>query len=480
LLEEAEEARLAALEATRHRENETSRASGAKQQSGRQPRDAIEVRKEVAERLKTQLAKVSPVVEARPAQVSDGTRQAVHDAIERGARIWAARPDADADGYIIGLDVGTSAVKCAYRQPYRAGDPVKCLTVPSELRSFAHPCLWQTALWHHPEFQTFDLIPSDGAVVLEGFKSGLIADQGRSLVRHGIDVSQAEAMTAFIALKLAYALGAYDLQRPLGKGGADHYLSINIGVPVAAHDDRVTRGVYERVVVAARELASISTQMTLADVRGSFARAQATPLNDIHLIPELVAAMSGYASDPTSPRGAHMLVDVGASTLDMVSFNLQSQKLISIFTACVEMLGSAALDCARAAGVPDKDFKRACDEAFERVYSGARKKAPSLFHPGFRRQPVQLLKTGGGCRTAVHEKFIAEMTKHAVLGDLPIIEPKPPSAITEEDCDHSRLLLAYGLTRDLQELLDHRLPSQIEDLPLRIGPMPDLIGPEQM
>jgi hypothetical protein len=93
-----------------------------------------------------------------------------------------------------------------------------------------------------------------------------------------------------------------------------------------------------------------------------------------------------------------MLVDVGASTLDMVSFNLLDRTHISIFTACVEMLGSAALDIARTAGISSGDFKRACDDAFEQVYGGARKKAPTLFHAGYRKQPVQLLKTGGGCR----------------------------------------------------------------------------------
>jgi hypothetical protein len=72
------------------------------------------------------------------------------------------------------------------------------------------------------------------------------------------------------------------------------------------------------------------------------------------------------------------------------------------------------------------------------------------------------------------------MTKVKVLGDLPIIEPSPPAKITDEDCDRTRLLLAYGLTRDEQELLEPRLPSQIGELPIPRASSPEMTGPEHM
>jgi hypothetical protein len=80
----------------------------------------------------------------------------------------------------------------------------------------------------------------------------------------------------------------------------------------------------------------------------------------------------------------------------------------------------------------------------------------------------------------VHDKFIAEMPKERVLGEFPVLEPQPPSEITQESCDKARLLLAYGLTRDVQELLALRLPSEIDDLPPPRSMMPEPIGPEQM
>ena len=47
------------------------------------------------------------------------------------------------------------------------------------------------------------------------------------------------------------------------------------------------------------------------------------------------------------------------------------------------------------------------------------------------------------------------MPTERVLGAAPSIHPLPPKAMTDMSCDRSRLLLAYGLTRDeLRYVLD--------------------------
>ena len=80
--------------------------------------------------------------------------------------------------------------------------------------------------------------------------------------------------------------------------------------------------------------------------------------------------------------------------------------------------------------------------------------------------PVQLVITGGGCDTDVHSRYINMLPKDQVLGAIPLKRPAPPSKILREKGDQSRLLLAYGLTRDVTELHELRLPSQIDDIPL--------------
>ena len=78
--------------------------------------------------------------------------------------------------------------------------------------------------------------------------------------------------------------------------------------------------------------------------------------------------------------------------------------------------------------------------------------------------PVQLVITGGGCDTDIHSDFIDKLPRDQVLGAIPLKRPSPPRNILKEIGDRSRLLLAYGLTRDGNELHELRLPSQIPDI----------------
>jgi hypothetical protein len=460
---ESRKAQLPAAAATASSPIALERASQSKA-----PFDPLARREEVARRLRGIMSAAAPRVEERPNRVSRETTLAIDLTLERGTQILSHRPEPDMRGYIVGFDLGTSSVKCAYRQPYTAGDPIRSFSVAPELQSFEHPCLWQTVLWFEPESKRFSLLPTQQSIPIDGFKSGLIRSDGKAWASADVHVSKAEAMVAYMAMMIAYVIGNYDLTRPLGTRAADHFLSVNMGIPVAACDDHASIRTYEKMLAAAHDLAPIANELTLADVRTTYSNARPEKRAGFEMIPELTAAIAGYAANPTAPDGAHILVDVGASTLDIVAFNLINRTQISVFSASVELLGAAALEEARSAGISDDDFKRACDHAFEEVYGRARhpRRAPTLFHPAYRRRYVQLVKIGGGCHSPLHEKFIAEMNKVAVLGDAPAIAPEPPPGISDAKCDKARLLLAYGLTRDLPELLALRLPSEIGDLPV--------------
>lgn len=127
----------------------------------------------------------------------------------------------------------------------------------------------------------------------------------------------------------------------------------------------------------------------------------------------------------------------------------------------MNLLGAAALEAARSDGFPDDLFRRACIEQYDQVFNYARhpRVAPRNFDATLRRNPVQLMAIGGGCKTAVHKEFIARV--HPTLGDLKLMHPSPPAQMTSIKCDTSRLLLAYGLTSDIPEQLELRRPSEI-------------------
>jgi hypothetical protein len=190
------------------------------------------------------------------------------------------------------------------------------------------------------------------------------------------------------------------------------------------------------------------------------------------LVPELTAAIAGYAADPTSQSGAHVLIDVGASTLDIVAFNHLRQERIAVISAGVELLGSSALETAISDGMTEADCRWACDRQFQSVFFDACRpsRGSNGFSPKLRSRDVQLITTGGGCASAIHSEFIATQICPEILGTLPIVRPEPPLSGISGECDASRLLIAYGLTRDVPELLELKLPSQVPDIKPRHGP----------
>lgn len=420
--------------------------------------------KHLLERIRVLFGEAPPPIEARPQRTLPWVRNGVEECVARGAEIIRRQAEPDHSGYIIGCDFGTSSIKLAVRQPYRAGNPTAARPAPNLLQSNRHPYLWQSVIWFSPDTEEFSLLPGKGKVALEGFKAGILAGGGGMRILPDLPVSRNEAAAAFLALQLAHCLGWYATTEPLGSDAASNFLAINIGIPVAAQDDTKTYRDFRHIVSAARALMPHANCLTHSKVRECYQASTHELPAGFDLIPELTAAISGYANEPYARDGAHILIDVGASTLDVVAFNLVNRERVAAFAADVNLLGAAALDAARSDGFPDDLFRRACFEHYDNVFKYARhpRVAPRNFDATLRRNPVQLIAIGGGCKTTVHKELIARL--HPTLGDLKIVRPSPPEHMTKLKCDASRLLLAYGLTSDIPEQLELRRPSEIPQI----------------
>lgn len=416
--------------------------------------------KQLLERIRVLFDEAPPPIEARPQRTLPWVRGSVEEYLALGADIIKTSPAPVDGGYIIGCDFGTSSLKLAVRQPYRAGNPTAARPAPNLLQSNRHPYLWQSVLWYSPEADEFSLLPGKGKVALEGFKAGILAGGGGKPILPSLTITRNEAAAAFLALQLAHCLGWYGKTLPLGPDAARNFLSVNIGIPVAAQDDTNTARDFRHIVSAARSLMPHATCLTHANVRKCYQASTYDLPAGFYLVPELTAAITGYANGPFAKDGSHILIDVGASTLDVVAFNLVDRERVAAFAADVQLLGAAALDAARNDSFPDALFKQACFHQYTQVLKHARHPnvAPRNFDATLRRNPVQLITIGGGCKTTVHKEFISGV--HPTLGDLKLVNPSPPAQMTSLKCDASRLLLAYGLTADFPEQLELRRPSE--------------------
>lgn len=453
-------------------EEEQHAQEGDKTPSSEPALDPTEAHRKAFKRIREIVGSRSPAIEQRPKAVSALIAQQIEARITRGASDFAAHPEPDLDnGFIVGFDFGTSSLKLAVRQPYKVGPSIAFLSVPDELRSGNHSHLWQTALWYDPQSEAFSLFPQPGTTVLEGFKTGIIGGYGGARVNDDLPVTRAEAAIAYIALQMAHFLGWYAETRPLASGG-ERFLSMNIGIPVAAHDDEKAFRSFRHIVFAARELVPYAERLTLTDVRKTHQSSNGNLPAGWELIPELTAAIAGYTSEPTSLDGAHVLIDVGASTLDIVAFNHVRRERNAVISAGVQLLGAAALEAALAEDITEEDFRWACDRQFNSVFGDACRpsRGSNGFSPALRSREVQLITTGGGCASALHNAFIEDKNDPKILGSLPIMRPEPPASSVTGVSDPSRLLLAYGLTRDIPELLELELPSQVPDIKPRQGP----------
>ena len=429
----------------------------------------------------------TPAIEERPGRIQSSEARRLDEAVRSGAEWLRDNPEPDFDnGFVVGFDFGTSSLKVVVRDPYVAGNPVAALPAPAELRSQGHPYLWQTVVWFDPTDETFRLYPTPGAITLEGFKTGIIAGKGSEPICNEPKISRSEGATVFVALHLCHLLGWYAKEKPLARSKAKNFLAINIGVPVATSDNPDALQPFKEVVRASSELACSCEPLTLERVRAALEMVQAEDLPDgFDLIPELSANLVGCASDPTTPWGAHVLVDVGASTLDIVAFNLvenDDEVHIKAFSASVELLGAAALDIARSEVIADADFLKACNHQFGDTYGHACREdvARPSFSPVLRREGVQLVVTGGGCATSVHSGFIKDLRSPTrALGPGDTARPEPPREIAAIDCDRSRLLLAFGLAHDLPDIPPPTLPSRIPKITPKPDDRPGFVGPEQ-
>ena len=222
----------------------------------------------------------------------------------------------------------------------------------------------------------------------------------------------------------------------------------------------------------------VADELDLSMVRSTFADAHEKTPDGFDLVPELAAAIAGYSSQKTAREGAHLLIDVGASTLDMVSFLRVTSKKATGIESSVELLGAAALEVARRAGEPDLECELACRHQYRELIDASRKESRTRveFKAG---REVQVIATGGGCNTELHKRFIGSRATKELLGEVPIIFPSPPAAITDEECDTQRLLLAYGLTMDVFEKVELLPPSQTPNMPLQAKTEISAPGPEQ-
>lgn len=290
---------------------------------------------------------------------------------------------------------------------------------------------------------------------------------------------------------------------------------LNVGIPSSSWIDQSLNHRYETVVETAWQLSKESEPPSVGRARehllSNRQSLESLGLDDFRLVPEFVAQMAGYVLSPQRPEKGeelHLLVDVGAGTVDIASFGAYRphEDLFYKFptwASAVEPLGTHFLMNARCAalrierrlwndfeGVPDCKkfaglfgcnienveeidciFTEKVTAAIVKILDYTRRKRNPLAREW--KTGIRTFVVGGGSHCSAFKSAVVKALKR--VGSCP--KEMRFELLEMENRDHihhellHRLSVAYGLTFGADDIGEAIPPEDIEDFTLDARPI---------
>jgi hypothetical protein len=334
------------------------------------------------------------------------------------------------------------------------------------------------------------------------------------LVRHLRSREQFAAALAFLAHVMRYARAwLYETHASLLHGRQLAWV-VNLGCPTNSWAAQDLKFSYETLGYFAWQLSQTPGSIAWSDAMALPNAARPTlesiGLDDIKLVPEFVAQIAGYVRSPQRRDGLHLLMDVGAGSLDVATFNVffdkkNEEDRYPIFASEVLPLGThflmakryrdldlsdtswddfamvpSASDYASQAQV-DPQKVTEIDAVFSSEVSRAVQKLLDYTHTrrygkaSEWRNGLPAFLSGGGAECDIYSSGLAAaFRRHGVSlkrTPFPLLEEASRSEGISEKIFH-RLSVAYGLTFDAESIGRILAPHEIEDAP-RFDPVVD-------
>ncbi len=235
-------------------------------------------------------------------------------------------PKREPSDIVIGLDFGTSFTKTVLQDPNLR----KAFAVPFD--GLSHPdnryllpsrlMLGQNGNWELAGWE------SKG---IRGLKVPLMKNPEKNIslqVSGKLRTNAKELGAAFLALVLRRTRIWFLTKWKEAYGHSEIRWQLNLGIPALSYDEEKIK---EAFLVAARAAWWLSIQdgpVTFSLAREAAGRAlhydffPGIDRDFINVVPEVVAEVAGYARSSFRRPGLHLIVDVGASTMDIATFRL--------------------------------------------------------------------------------------------------------------------------------------------------------------
>lgn len=401
----------------------------------------------------------------RKAVASGGTEQAPgaddlvasdHRAVIPGSDTQFPETAADAPRrqFVIGLDFGTAFTKVVI------GETSKAYAVPfSEYAIDGNPYLLPGVL----------SMSDDGLASLGAGNAGVVHSDLKMRFLDGDTGEDTKRLTAtFLALVLRHARAWFLNEH------RDDYRQfrldwcVNVGLPTHQYHDDTLKDFYREIVRAAWRASIDPGPISTRLIADCFEHRDASLADsDIGLFPEFVAQVNSYVKSPQRQPDLHLLVDVGAGTVDVAVFNVHENDqgdLFPIFAKSVSKYGVNFLQRSPS----ESDIRELVWKQIRNDIEVVRtEKYPEFWRYG---KTLPFFLCGGGSQVDLYRKLAAEMVRRSSPCILRSQElPMPPrlNAAKLPEGSYHRLSVAYGLSFDVfdigQIVPEHRTADKSHD-----------------
>lgn len=413
---------------------------------------------------------------------SGDTSKSTHDDLgERGKR----------KQLVIGLDFGTAFTK----------------VVVGEARTkYAIP-------WVNPVTDTSDyLLPgvlyinNSGECALSPYSTNgeAISDLKLRLLSGDRSVASLSYITAYIALVLRHTITFIMSEHKTVYGNFTIDWMVNVGLPTDDYHNVELVSLYQKIISNARQISAMPSSVHLHACRNlvenePVENTENNDLDRITAVPEFVAQITGYVKSPLRNPDLHLLVDVGAGTVDVTLFNVHEhdgEDAFPIFGKSVELLGTRYLVKNRLKLSPYLQetgelgpFSQIPNEAnFAKLLGVSEpqlKQQDSGFKSKFKKQITRLLQytrsqrypqsvtwsqgiptffCGGGSRCDFYRDGINEILNSYKLDIRSLTSLTNLEAKGIRKMDYDRFSVAHGLSYDRDDLGEVTRSDEIEDV----------------
>ncbi len=264
---------------------------------------------------------------------------------------------------IIGLDLGTSSTKVVIRDSVtKEAYLIEFPSSPFQARSHLLP----TVLYCNPDGQ---VSLTEGKFELSGLKMCLVEKPEHVFLKgqSGVPATVGALLTAYIGLVLREARKYFLTKHRRIYEKSDIDWQLNIGIPSSGYDNSRMVNSFRAIAIAGWDV-SVGTQeasigeadaayLMAVDEIGALDRGERVSLQrdwlhpeNVKVFPEVVAEVVGYAKSDLRQEGIlHLLIDIGASTVDVATFILhrdaedKSSDKYEMMSAEVRLLGGFRL-----------------------------------------------------------------------------------------------------------------------------------------